>query len=82
MIRANMFGQTERQEKLVLTPEEEKMIGTVRASWKAILSLSNIEDHTDFFNSGAGSMDVTRWGGRGREGEGGGGREGGREGGR
>ena len=37
------------------------MMETVRGSWKAILSLSNIEDHTDFFRSGAGSMDVTRY---------------------
>ena len=61
MIRANTFGQTEKLEKLVLTGEEAAMMETVRGSWKAILSLSNIEDHTDFFRSGAGSMDVTRY---------------------
>ena len=60
MIRAHMYGQTEKQEKLVLSQEEEGMVETVRGSWRAILSLSNIEDHTDFFRSGAGSMDVTR----------------------
>ena len=58
MIRAHMYGQTEKQEKLVLS--QEGMVETVRGSWRAILSLSNIEDHTDFFRSGAGSMDVTR----------------------
>ena len=60
MVRANMFGQTEKQEKLVLSEEEEAMIEKVRASWSAILSLSNIDNSTDFFKSGAGSMDVTR----------------------
>ena len=60
MIRAHMFGQTEKQEQLVLTPEEEDMVEKMKASWSAILSLSNIEEHTDFFKSGAGSMDVTR----------------------
>ena len=60
MVRAHMFGQTEKQEKLVLTEEEEVMVEKVRASWSAILSLSNIDENTDFFKSGAGSMDVTR----------------------
>ena len=60
MIRAHMYGQTANLEKLVLTEEEEEMIEKVRASWSAILSLSNIDEHTDFFKSGAGSMDVTR----------------------
>ena len=60
MVRAHMFGQTEKQEKLVLTEEEEAMVEKVRASWSAILSLSNIDENTDFFKSGAGSMDVTR----------------------
>lgn len=55
-----MFGQTERHERLVLTEEEEEMVEKMRASWSAILSLSNIDEHTDFFKSGAGSMDVTR----------------------
>ena len=61
MVRAHMFGQSEKHEKLVLTEEEEAMIKSVRSSWSAILSLSNIDDGTDFFKSGAGSMDVTRY---------------------
>lgn len=32
----------------------------LQAIWKGILQFDEIEDATDFFKSGAGSMDVTR----------------------
>lgn len=51
----------EHIEKLELTEEEEEMQEKVRLMWEDILKLSTIEDHTDFFKSGAGSMDVTRY---------------------
>lgn len=52
--------QVEHIEKLELTEEEEVMQEKVCHMWADILKLSTIEDHTDFFKSGAGSMDVTR----------------------
>jgi len=60
MIPASKWGKVEKVEKLELSPEEEGMQEAVRASWIAILSLSTVDDQTDFFKSGAGSMDVTR----------------------
>src|SRR3954452_12029866 len=32
----------------------------IQAIWKGILNMDNLSDDTDFFASGAGSMDVTR----------------------
>uniref|UniRef100_A0A4W4ECV7 10-formyltetrahydrofolate dehydrogenase n=2 Tax=Electrophorus electricus TaxID=8005 RepID=A0A4W4ECV7_ELEEL len=44
-----------------LTEEEKKMAEEIRVIWKGILSNVNvIEDTTDFFKSGAASMDVVR----------------------
>jgi len=60
MIPASKWGKVEKVEKLELSPEEEGMQEAVRASWIAILSLSTVDGQTDFFKSGAGSMDVTR----------------------
>ena len=66
MIPASKWGKVEKVEKLELTPEEKQMQELIRATWSAILSLSTVDDQTDFFKSGAGSMDVTR-SGEGRE---------------
>ena len=60
MIPAAKWGKMEKVEKLELTAEEEGMQEKVRKVWSAILSGQSIEDSTDFFKSGAGSMDVTR----------------------
>ena len=68
MIPASKWGKVEKVEKLELTPEEKQMQELIRASWSAILSLSTVDDQTDFFKSGAGSMDVTRSEEGGREG--------------
>ena len=62
MIPASKWGKVEKVEKLELTPEEKQMQELIRASWSAILSLSTVDNQTDFFKSGAGSMDVTRSG--------------------
>ena len=60
MIPARKWGQDMAVEKLELTPEEEDMQEKARGVWSAILSGQVIEDGTDFFKCGAGSMDVTR----------------------
>lgn len=60
MINANKFGKTDAGEsKFELTPEEETMIKNLKAVWNGILNIE-IEVSTDFFKSGAGSMDVVR----------------------
>ena len=61
MIPAWKWGKMEKVEKLVLTAEETAMQEVVRKVWSSILSGQTIEDSTDFFKSGAGSMDVTRY---------------------
>ena len=60
MIPAWKWGKVEKHEKLELTPEEEQLQEKIRSIWSAILSGQAVEEHTDFFKSGAGSMDVTR----------------------
>ncbi|KAL5013525.1 hypothetical protein ScPMuIL_007795 [Solemya velum] len=60
MIRAAKFGKEDSsQSKLELTPEEVQMVTDVKESWAGILNVE-VEDSTDFFKSGAGSMDVVR----------------------
>ncbi|KAL3853603.1 hypothetical protein ACJMK2_017137 [Sinanodonta woodiana] len=60
MISASKFGKEDTHEdKLELTPEEEKMIKDLKVVWNGILNI-NIDNLTDFFKSGAGSMDVVR----------------------
>ena len=80
MIPASKWGKVEKVEKLELTPEEEKMQEAVKGIWASILGVT-VDEQTDFFRSGAGSMDVVRSvrvGGReGERGGGGGGGEGG-----
>ena len=61
MIPAWKWGKQEKVEKLILSEEEELMQEAVRTIWAAILSGQAIEEQTDFFKSGAGSMDVTRF---------------------
>ncbi len=57
---AHKWGKMEKVEKLELTAEEEKMQDESRKIWSSILSGMVIEETTDFFKCGAGSMDVTR----------------------
>lgn len=60
MINAqNFFKANENKAALELTAEEKQFVENVRDVWKAILRI-DIEDETDFFLSGAGSMDVVR----------------------
>lgn len=60
MIPAGRWGRVEKVERLELTEEEAAMKETIKATWSSILSGAAIEESTDFFKSGAGSMDVTR----------------------
>ncbi|XP_052266666.1 cytosolic 10-formyltetrahydrofolate dehydrogenase-like isoform X1 [Dreissena polymorpha] len=60
MINASKFGRDEAgEEKIELTKEEEAMISKLKTVWTGILNI-NVEITTDFFKSGAGSMDVVR----------------------
>ena len=59
MIPASKFGQADASEALELTDEEEEMRDKLKAAWGGILN-KDITDETDFFKSGAGSMDVVR----------------------
>lgn len=60
MINAqNFYKGSENKVSLDLTAEEKQFIEKARDVWKAILRIE-IENDTDFFASGAGSMDVVR----------------------
>ncbi|XP_076256369.1 cytosolic 10-formyltetrahydrofolate dehydrogenase [Rhynchophorus ferrugineus] len=59
MKNAAVIDQVTKQIKIDYTPEEKNQIEEVRNIWEAILSI-DIEDDTDFFAAGAGSMDVVR----------------------
>ncbi|KAI8442260.1 hypothetical protein MSG28_005830 [Choristoneura fumiferana] len=60
MINAqNFFKSSENKVALELTAEEKQFVESVKDVWKAILRI-DIENDTDFFDSGAGSMDVVR----------------------
>uniref|UniRef100_A0A0L8GLQ4 10-formyltetrahydrofolate dehydrogenase n=1 Tax=Octopus bimaculoides TaxID=37653 RepID=A0A0L8GLQ4_OCTBM len=60
MIKASKYGKVDDSaEKLELTPEEVSMESNLKEIWKSILNIE-IEDTTDFFKAGAGSMDVVR----------------------
>lgn len=60
MINAsNFYKASENKVTLELTAEEKQFVESVRDIWKAILRI-DIDENTDFFDSGAGSMDVVR----------------------
>jgi len=59
-VKAHELGQQdEGEEELELTDDERAMVERVRGVWAGILK-SAVEDDTDFFGAGAGSMDVVR----------------------
>ena len=59
-VKAHEFGQQEEgEEEIILTGDETSMVERVRKVWASILKIS-VEDDTDFFGAGAGSMDVVR----------------------
>lgn len=60
MINApNFYKSSEKRAKLELTIDEKLLIENIKEIWKAILKI-DIDCDTDFFDSGAGSMDVVR----------------------
>ncbi|XP_023668374.2 mitochondrial 10-formyltetrahydrofolate dehydrogenase [Paramormyrops kingsleyae] len=61
MIPAGKYFSSGESASLELTEEEKMMAEEIRVIWKGILSnVPTIEDTTDFFKSGAASMDVVR----------------------
>uniref|UniRef100_A0A8B9JT14 formyltetrahydrofolate dehydrogenase n=1 Tax=Astyanax mexicanus TaxID=7994 RepID=A0A8B9JT14_ASTMX len=61
MIPASKYFSSGDTTSVELTEEEKKMAEEIRMIWKGILSnVAVIEDTTDFFKSGAASMDVVR----------------------
>ncbi|XP_063073201.1 mitochondrial 10-formyltetrahydrofolate dehydrogenase [Engraulis encrasicolus] len=61
MIQASKYFSSGESSSVELTDEEKKMAEEIRAIWKSILSnVPAVEDATDFFKSGAASMDVVR----------------------
>ncbi|XP_022605042.1 mitochondrial 10-formyltetrahydrofolate dehydrogenase [Seriola dumerili] len=61
MIPASKYFSSGESASVELTDDEKKMAEEIRNIWKGILSnVSAIEDTTDFFKSGAASMDVVR----------------------
>uniref|UniRef100_A0A452RY36 10-formyltetrahydrofolate dehydrogenase n=1 Tax=Ursus americanus TaxID=9643 RepID=A0A452RY36_URSAM len=61
MIPASHFFKGADSNALELTEEELVMAEAVRSAWKRILpSVLEVEDSTDFFKSGAASVDVVR----------------------
>ncbi|PSN58464.1 Cytosolic 10-formyltetrahydrofolate dehydrogenase [Blattella germanica] len=60
MIAAAKYGkQEEARESLQLSDQEKEIIGTLQSIWEGILNIK-VEDNTEFFSTGAGSMDVVR----------------------
>ncbi|XP_066490536.1 mitochondrial 10-formyltetrahydrofolate dehydrogenase isoform X1 [Tiliqua scincoides] len=61
MIPASKYFSTDEMSAVELTEEEKKIAEDVKSIWKGILSnVAVIEDSTDFFKSGASSMEVVR----------------------
>ena len=59
-VKAHEFGhQDEFVEELKLNLDESAMVDRIKKVWAGILKIE-IEDDTDFFGAGAGSMDVVR----------------------
>ncbi|XP_033222142.1 mitochondrial 10-formyltetrahydrofolate dehydrogenase isoform X2 [Belonocnema kinseyi] len=59
-INASMYGKISNASvNIEFTQEEASNVGTVRNIWQSILKME-VDDETDFFACGAGSMDVVR----------------------
>ena len=59
-VKAHEFGQQDEfVEELKLNLDESAMVDRIKKVWAGILKIE-IEDDTDFFGAGAGSMDVVR----------------------
>lgn len=58
-ILASKFGQQSENTTLEFTEEEQKNVETLKSIWESILK-TDVDEDTDFFACGAGSMDVVR----------------------
>lgn len=59
-MNASKYGlTTETSEFVELTEEEKEVTEKIKETWKAILNME-VDNNTDFFKAGAGSMDVVR----------------------
>lgn len=56
---ASTLNQISQHVEVKFTIEERKLVDSIKEVWEAILS-SEVEEDTDFFAMGAGSMDVVR----------------------
>lgn len=60
MIPAAKYGKMDRNcEPLQLTDNEKKIFNALKLIWDGILNI-RVQQSTDFFATGAGSMDVVR----------------------
>ncbi|XP_013783953.1 cytosolic 10-formyltetrahydrofolate dehydrogenase-like [Limulus polyphemus] len=60
MFKASKYGETDdSKEDIELTEEEKTLAETLQTIWAGILNIG-VSEETDFFKSGAGSMDVAR----------------------
>lgn len=59
MRNASLLDQTQQQQRVEYSEEEKAGLERIKNSWEAILGVE-IEEDTDFFACGAGSMDVVR----------------------
>nr|CAD7572288.1 unnamed protein product [Timema californicum] len=60
MIQASNYGKAEKsRESLQLTEEEKSIVSALNQIWTGILNIE-INKQTDFFSTGAGSMDIVR----------------------
>lgn len=59
MINANSYGKDEESKEIELSETEKQFVKQIQSIWTSILKI-DVESETDFFKSGAGSMDVTR----------------------
>lgn len=59
MINAANYGKIDETANIVFNETEYEQVAAIEAIWSSILNVP-IDGNTDFFKSGAGSMDVTR----------------------
>lgn len=59
MINASQYGKDDVSKEIELSEQEKQFVKDLQSVWSSILK-TEVEPDTDFFKSGAGSMDVTR----------------------
>lgn len=59
MINASMYGKEDERASITFTEQEHELVRRIELIWSSILRCE-VDNSTDFFKCGAGSMDVTR----------------------